>query len=395
MSHSKDRNGEQPSPTSLGVVEGLKLGWSPIPDLITAVQIAILPTLRDLLCTPHLLSSTVGEVLVLPQRVLALPIGAVLRAGSLARCKRRDGQKGEVEGEVVELTGGKLTLSRVFMQHIWAGGFANGTDEGGRDVKEHLIRANARGVVLDLGAGHGHTIPYLARERVTTYVALEPNPLMHAAIRAKAHAAGYTEADGSLLILPNGAEDTAGILAALRASPKNIARADTIVSVLVLCTIPGAPAPAATLRGLANGVLAPGGALLFYEHCLADNRAVAWWQRLWAPLWEHAFDGCRLDRATHHAVRDIPLLPGSDVTQAADPLAESSTLGAEPFEVLPAAQAEQAFQGPPGLETTGPNSVQKVVLPENSVWREAWLWGKPQEPEENLFWHRVGKFVRK
>ena len=43
-------------------------------------------------------------------------------------------------------------VSRIFMSHVWKL-FGNGVDEGGRPVKEELIRANASGVVLDLGAG--------------------------------------------------------------------------------------------------------------------------------------------------------------------------------------------------------------------------------------------------
>ena len=44
-------------------------------------------------------------------------------------------------------------ILRKFMAHVWAGGFADGTDENARDVKEGLITPHAEGVVLDLGAG--------------------------------------------------------------------------------------------------------------------------------------------------------------------------------------------------------------------------------------------------
>ncbi len=43
-------------------------------------------------------------------------------------------------------------VSRIFMAHVWKV-FGNGIDEGGRPAKEGLIRANASGVVLDIGAG--------------------------------------------------------------------------------------------------------------------------------------------------------------------------------------------------------------------------------------------------
>lgn len=56
---------------------------------------------------------------------------------------------------------------------------------------------------------------------------------MHPEIYKTAEAAGFTEADGSLLVLGCGAEETAAILAAL-GEPHSI---DTIVSVLTLCSI--------------------------------------------------------------------------------------------------------------------------------------------------------------
>lgn len=43
-------------------------------------------------------------------------------------------------------------LSRNFFTHVWVV-FGDPTDEGGREVKVDLITPNAKGVVLDLGAG--------------------------------------------------------------------------------------------------------------------------------------------------------------------------------------------------------------------------------------------------
>jgi hypothetical protein len=120
---------------------------------------------------------------------------------------------------------------------------------------------------------------------------------MHPQIRAKAQAAGYSEADGTLLVLGCGAEDTATILSAI--AP---AKADTIVSVLTLCTV---PAPQKTLRTLVEDVLAPGGTLLFHEHILSPYADVAWWQHFWTPVWSKVFDGCCLNRPTHFWIKDL------------------------------------------------------------------------------------------
>lgn len=239
-------------------------------------------------------------------------------------------------------------LIRVFMAAAWAGGFADAVDEGGKPVKDSLITPHSYGTVLDLGAGqyldsrsnspadilsagHGHSARYFDRTKVTRYVALEPNTIMHPHIRKAAADCGYHESDGSLIILSCGAEDSASILTAL-----DNAQVDTIVSVLTLCTVPN---PEKTVHNLVRDVLKPGGTFLFYEHVLSHHADVAWWQRLWAPIWEVPFDGCRLDRPTHLWVSNL--------------------------------------------------KVEGV-----SPWKEQELRGKPDEVEENLFWHRVGRFVK-
>ncbi|KAI8976413.1 S-adenosyl-L-methionine-dependent methyltransferase [Trametes punicea] len=182
-------------------------------------------------------------------------------------------------------------ISRVFMSHVWKV-FGDGVDLNARPVKQSLIPGNAYGVVLDIGAGHGHTLFYLDPSKVTKYVALEPNKLMHAEIRTLAATKGFTEASGSLLILPYGAEEVSLITSAL-GGPRTV---DTLISILTLCSI---PEPERTLAALVDDVLKPGGTLLFYEHVLSHRPDVAWWQRFWTPLWRRAFDGCRLDRPTH------------------------------------------------------------------------------------------------
>ncbi|RDX50754.1 S-adenosyl-L-methionine-dependent methyltransferase, partial [Lentinus brumalis] len=218
-------------------------------------------------------------------------------------------------------------ISRIFMSHVWKL-FGNGVDENGRPVKEQLIRANSHGVVLDIGAGHGHTVLYLDPIAVTKYVALEPNALMHSEIRTLAATKGFTEEAGNLAILPYGAEHVSLIVSAL-GGPNTV---DTMISILTLCSIPD---PERTLDALVRNVLKPGGIFVFYEHVLSHRDDVAWWQRFWTPVWKHAFDGCRLDRPTH------------------------------------------------------------VWVAKMDAWKEASVWSKDGEEEEHLFWHRVGRFVKK
>ncbi|KAF8120284.1 hypothetical protein EV363DRAFT_130196 [Boletus edulis] len=188
-------------------------------------------------------------------------------------------------------------ISRIFMSYVWTA-FGAGIDENNVQLKTSLITKNAYGVVLDLGAGHGHTAKYLDTTRVTKYVALEPNILMHDAIRRTADAAGFSEPSGTLLILACGAEDTTTILTSLGGYQP----VDTLVSVLTLCSVPD---PQETIKSLTTEVLKPGGQLLFIEHVRNPLPNVAWWQSFWSPLWGLAFDGCRLDRPSHTWIQKV------------------------------------------------------------------------------------------
>ncbi|KAG1744948.1 uncharacterized protein EDB91DRAFT_1328250 [Suillus paluster] len=191
-----------------------------------------------------------------------------------------------------------IEISRIFMSCVWDS-YSNMVDEGGKDVKKGLITPHAYGFVLDLGAGHGHTVNYLERSRVTKYIAVEPNVHMHARLRSTAFAAGYSEEAGTLLILTCGAEDISTILLSLPSPHPPI---DTLISVLTICSI---PSPQSTIAALITEVLKPGGQMLFYEHVLSDRKDVVWWQRFWTPLWSTMFDGCRMDRPSHRWIEDV------------------------------------------------------------------------------------------
>ncbi|KAF9005059.1 S-adenosyl-L-methionine-dependent methyltransferase [Cyathus striatus] len=223
-------------------------------------------------------------------------------------------------------------LSRVFMSHVW-GMYGSSTDDNSRAVKEGLLTPYASGVVMDIGAGHGHSAHYLDHDKVTKYIAVEPNTLMHDLIRENASKAGFKESDGSLEILPYGAENTSAILSALGG-----AQVDTIISILTLCTI---PSPESTIKAVVHDLLLPGGQLLYYEHVLSHLPDVAWWQRFWAPIWQIPTDGCRIDRPTHIWIEKM------------------------------------------GVDES------------NGVWKEGRMWGKENEPEEHLFWHRAGRYVKR
>jgi ubiquinone/menaquinone biosynthesis C-methylase UbiE len=197
--------------------------------------------------------------------------------------------------------------------YIWRA-MSGGVDRQLADVKAGLLGApHVRGVVLDVGAGLGTTLHYLspAVERV---VAVEPNAHMHAGLRAAGAAAGFT-GDGRLTVLGASAD----------ALPLPDASVDTVVAVLVLCSVPH---PAAAVAEL-HRVLKPGGALVFLEH-VAPQRGTGSssssgsggdpaarhddgaWAALEARLlmagglWPWLGDGCHLDRTTDATIRAQP-----------------------------------------------------------------------------------------
>jgi hypothetical protein len=158
---------------------------------------------------------------------------------------------------------------------------------------------------------------------------------MHSRLRSTANAAGFSEADGTFLLLSCGAEDAETIISAVGNGGQT--SIDTLISILTLCSV---PSPETTTSSLVREVLKPGGQLLFYEHVLSHRSDVAWWQRFWAPLWGAVMDGCRLDRPIHLWLENVSTDEGK------------------------------------------------------SVWKEKNLWGKEGQDDESLFWNQVGHFIK-
>lgn len=176
----------------------------------------------------------------------------------------------------------------------------------------------------------GHTIKYLKRTLVTKYIALEPNKALRGHIREAAAAAGFVDEDGTFALLDCGVENLSHILQRIPANS-----VETIICMHTICCWPSSPKPELVLRGLVGNMLAPHGQLLAYEHVLSSRVDVAWWQRLWTPLWWRVFDGCHLNRPTLKWVEEC------------------------------------------------------------GDWEEMKVWGLPNQPEENLFWHQIGRFVKR
>jgi ubiquinone/menaquinone biosynthesis C-methylase UbiE len=135
----------------------------------------------------------------------------------------------------------------------------------------------ARGVVLEVGFGTGHNLPFYDAARVERVIGVEPSQGMLARAQPRRAAAPFPV---ELLALEG------------ERIPLPAASVDTVVTTWTLCSIPGVEV---ALEGMRRA-LRPGGQLLFCEHGLAPDAPVARWQARLEPLWRRAFGGCRLGR---------------------------------------------------------------------------------------------------
>lgn len=153
-------------------------------------------------------------------------------------------------------------------------------ERGGLADRRRRLLSRAAGRVLELGAGTGANLPwYHAAGSVTV---LEPDRAMRRHLEAKLdRAVAPVEVHPHALPLAFGD-----------------ATFDTVVTTLVLCTVPD---PAETLAEVRR-VLKPGGTFLFLEHV----RGTGWTSRLQGgvrPVWRRVAGGCHPDRDSVGAVR--------------------------------------------------------------------------------------------
>jgi ubiquinone/menaquinone biosynthesis C-methylase UbiE len=145
--------------------------------------------------------------------------------------------------------------------------------------RRHELLAQAKGRVLEIGAGTGLNLEYY-RADVRELVLADPEPPMVERLERRLRESGRAGR-----VVKAGAER-------LQFEDRSF---DSVVSTLVLCTVDD---PAAALREIRR-VLAPGGCLLFIEHVRAagGSRLARWQDRLEAP-WRAFAYGCRCNRDT-------------------------------------------------------------------------------------------------
>jgi ubiquinone/menaquinone biosynthesis C-methylase UbiE len=145
-----------------------------------------------------------------------------------------------------------------------------GSERAGFAAERSALLADARGRVLEVGAGTGRNVPHYPPGTNVTYT--EPDPHMADRLRAR----GKSVVPATVQQLPF-ADDSF----------------ETVVSTLVLCSVPDVPAALAEIRR----VLAPGGRLLFIEHVRGEpgTPLERWQNRLNRP-WRAVARGCNCNR---------------------------------------------------------------------------------------------------
>ena len=152
------------------------------------------------------------------------------------------------------------------------------TEEAGLRDHRRAIVGRATGRVLEVGAGTGLNLDHYGPE-VTELVLTEPEEPMARRLRAKATRGEIVEAGADRLPFPDDSFDT-------------------VVSTLVLCTVPDLDRAIAEIRR----VLKPDGRLLLIEHVRSQDPKSAKWQDRLTPVWSFVGHGCHPNRDTAAAL---------------------------------------------------------------------------------------------
>jgi SAM-dependent methyltransferase len=181
-------------------------------------------------------------------------------------------------GKAYDATWGRL-FARFYDRSLRA------TEENGLGEMRAALLADARGRVVEIGAGTGVNLD-LYGGGVEDLTLVEPDPHMGAHLRER-------------LATAAGSPPRRLVAAPAEAMPFGDDTFDTAVATLVLCTVPD---PVAAIAELAR-VLKPGGRLLFIEHVRSEDPGRAGWQDRLEKPWRFMADGCHCNRDTEANLR--------------------------------------------------------------------------------------------
>jgi ubiquinone/menaquinone biosynthesis C-methylase UbiE len=156
------------------------------------------------------------------------------------------------------------------MERKWMGG------------RRRRLLAGASGAVLEIGGGTGANLAHY--RNVDRVIVAEPDPFMRKRLDQK-----LADARVPVEVSAAGAETL----------PFPDGSFDTVVSTLVLCTVPDQEVALDEVRR----VLRPGGRLLFIEHVRAAGSTARWQDRV-EPLWGRLLGGCHPNRDTVAAIEE-------------------------------------------------------------------------------------------
>lgn len=152
-----------------------------------------------------------------------------------------------------------------------------------RIEREKVVPA-AKGIVLEVGIGSGLNLPLYDPARVSRVIGVDPHAPFLKLGRSRREAAHVP-----VEIRQEAAE-------AMQLPSRSV---DTVVVTFTLCSVQDAARCLSEIRR----VLRPEGRLLFLEHGLSGDAAVARWQNRLNPLWRPLAVGCNLNRPVLGSLR--------------------------------------------------------------------------------------------
>lgn len=168
----------------------------------------------------------------------------------------------------------------MFLDRVMADGYdrfmARAERAGLADMRHDLV-GELRGDVLEIGAGTGLNLGHYPAQ-MTSLTLTEPTPEMAKHLRER-----VARLRPGTTVLEARSDDL----------PVDDGSVDTVVSTLVLCTVPDVAATLAEIRR----VLRPDGELVLLEH-VADPGRMRQVQRVLNPAWKVLARGCHLTRDT-------------------------------------------------------------------------------------------------
>jgi ubiquinone/menaquinone biosynthesis C-methylase UbiE len=155
-------------------------------------------------------------------------------------------------------------------------------EEAGLRERRVTLLADARGRVLEVGAGTGLNLAHYP-DGLEDLVLTEPEEPMARRLERKLGESGLRSH-----VVRSRAESL----------PFPDRSFDTVVCTLVLCTVPDQRAALAEIER----VLRPGGQLLFLEHVRSEEPGLARWQDRLTWIWRRVGHGCHPNRSTAAAI---------------------------------------------------------------------------------------------